>query len=269
MARSAEAVSMPPVPEAIFLDSVHMAVALNAQFIPPAEFSGSLYIRPVQFGSSCQIGLEPPDEFTFCVYVQPHIAFHGHGALKALVSEEFDRAATRGMGRVKVGGNYAPVIRWSSDAKKHGFGVLLHVDSETQTYIDEFSTSGFIGIQSSVDVSGSVSLPKLVIADSPAAIESITSDSVRQIAVSLGWDVIKRPIKLDELPTFSEVLAVGTAAGLVSVSSIHHRSHSKTYEFTAGGPCHQQLSALLKAIQRGEIKDTFGWCDSLRYGDFA
>lgn len=280
---------MPPVPHDLFLDCVHMAVALNAEFIPPADFPGSCYIRPFQFGSSCQIGLEPPDEFVFCVYVQPHIAFHGHGALKALVAEDFDRAATRGMGRFKVGGNYAPVIRWSSEAKEQGAGVLLHVDSETQTYIDEFSTSGFIGIQTSHSASENDSQPKLVIADSAAAIKSITSETVRELAQSLGWEITKRPVrpawfyylvwqnakqvikqvKLDELDTFSEVLAVGTAAGLVSVDSIHHPSKNKTYSFVAGGPCHQKLSTLVTGIQRGDIKDTFGWCESLRYRDYS
>ena len=185
---------MPQVPEELFLKCVHMAVAQNAEFVPPADFSGSLYIRPFQFGSGCQIGLDPPDEFTFCIFVQPHIAFHGHGAIRALVAEDFDRAATRGTGNVKVGGNYAPVARWSREAKKDGWGVLLHVDSKTQTLIDEFSTSGFIGIQGSPDASDGNNEVKLVVADSPAAIESITSSCVAELARSFGWKVEKRPV---------------------------------------------------------------------------
>lgn len=188
MARSAAAVSMPAVDARLFTDCVHMAVSLNAKFVPPADFAGSLYIRPFQFGSSCQIGLDPPDEFTFAVFVQPHIAFHGTGSLRALVAEDFDRAATRGSGHVKVGGNYAPVTRWSAEAKKAGWGVLLHVDSETQKYIDEFSTSGFVGIQNQGQV------PKVVIADSPAAIESITADCVASLAGHVGWEVEKRRV---------------------------------------------------------------------------
>lgn len=199
MIRSAIAVSMPPVPESLFLRSVHMAVALNAEYIPPHDFAGCLYIRPFQFGSGCQIGLEPPDEFTFAVFVQPHIAFHGRGTLlKALVAEDFDRAATRGTGNVKVGGNYSPVIKWSREAKKPengGWNVLLHVDSKTQTCIDEFSTSGFVGITNPghKDAEG-LNTPTVVVADSPAAIESITSDSVVQLAASFGWKVEKRVV---------------------------------------------------------------------------
>ncbi|KAI0873987.1 putative branched-chain amino acid aminotransferase [Hypoxylon argillaceum] len=270
MAKSAVAVSMPPVPEKLFLDCVHMAVALNAEYVPPADFSGSLYIRPMQFGSGCQIGLEPPDEFQFAVFVQPHIAFHGHGALRALVAEDFDRAATRGTGNVKVGGNYAPVIRWSREAKadaKGGWGVLLHVDSKTQTYIDEFSTSGFIGILGQIE--GVNDCPKVVIADSPAAIDSITSDSVAELARSLGWNVEKRLVKLDELMNFTEVLAVGTAAGLVAVTSIHHKSKGVTWNFSDDMPCYQKLKDTLKGIQCGTTKDPAGWCESLRYREFV
>lgn len=270
IARSAESVSMPPVPEQLFLDSVHMAVALNAKYIPPAEFSGSLYIRPVQFGSGCQIGLEPPDEFVFSVFVQPHIAFHGHGALRALVAEDFDRAATRGMGSYKVGGNYAPVMRWSREAKAAGFGVLLHVDSATQSYIDEFSTSGFIGIQPPPeDAAKEGTGPKIVIADSPAAIGSVTSNSVAELAKSFGWEVEKRQVKLDELPTFTEVLATGTAAGLVPISAIRHNLADRTLEFLSDGPFYQKLRDTLKGIQSGKIQDTFGWCEFLRYDEFC
>lgn len=204
MARSAEAVSIPAVPEPLFLTCMHMAIARNPKYVPPADFYGSLYVRPFQFGSSCQIGLKPPDEFLFVVFVQPHIAFHGTGALRALVAESFDRAATRGTGNVKVGGNYATVARWAREAEKDGWGVLLHVDSKTQTYIDAFSTSGFVGIQhgsSSASAIGGASAgnagggrTRVVIADSPAAIESITSNSVAELARSFGWEVDKRRV---------------------------------------------------------------------------
>lgn len=135
----------------------------------------------------------------FCVFVQPHVAFHGYGTLRALVSEDFDRAATRGTGAVKVGGNYAPVIKWSREARKPengGWGVLLHVDSKTQTFIDEFSTSGFIGITRTVDESTKSERTTVVVADSPAAIESITAVTVSELASSLGWEVVKRQVSI-------------------------------------------------------------------------
>lgn len=179
---------MPEVPEALFLDSVHLAVRRNAEYVCPHDVKGSLYIRPFQFGSSAQIGLDPPDEFLFCVFVQPHIAFHGHGAIKALVLDDFDRAATRGSGAVKVGGNYAPVMRWMSEAKRDGYNVLLHLDSQTQTEVDEFSTSSFLGIRESEGKT------TLVIAESAASLDSITADSAAKLAAGLDWVVERRRV---------------------------------------------------------------------------
>ncbi|TDZ20877.1 putative branched-chain-amino-acid aminotransferase TOXF [Colletotrichum orbiculare MAFF 240422] len=186
MRKSAAFVYMPEVPEHLFLTSVHLAVRKNAEYVCPHHVKGSLYIRPFQFGSGSQIGLEPPKEFLFCVFVQPHIAFHGHQAIKALVLDEFDRAATRGSGAVKVGGNYAPVMRWMSEARKEGYNVLLHLDSHTRSDIDEFSTSSFIGIRN--DEHGIT----LIVADSPAALGSITADSTARLAASFGLKVDKR-----------------------------------------------------------------------------
>lgn len=75
-------------------------------------------------------------------------------------------------------------------------------------------------------------------------------------------------MKIDHLSQFSEVLAVGTAAGLVPVSSIHHKSTNQTFDFLTEGPSYQRLSDTLKKLQSGHIEDTFGWCEKLRYDEF-
>jgi branched-chain amino acid aminotransferase len=49
--------SMPPVPEDIFLSAVHEVVSENADFIPPNN-DGALYIRPLVFGSGAILGVE-------------------------------------------------------------------------------------------------------------------------------------------------------------------------------------------------------------------
>uniref|UniRef100_A0A0B7K5V3 Branched-chain amino acid aminotransferase n=1 Tax=Bionectria ochroleuca TaxID=29856 RepID=A0A0B7K5V3_BIOOC len=62
MQHSADVVSMPRVPEELFLKAVRAAVALNAEFVPPHETGAALYIRPQIYGSSAQLGLSPPDD---------------------------------------------------------------------------------------------------------------------------------------------------------------------------------------------------------------
>ena len=71
MQRSAEFICIPPVPEQHFIDCVNKAVAMNAEFVPPYETGAAMYIRPLLFGSSAQLGLNPPDEYTFVVFVMP------------------------------------------------------------------------------------------------------------------------------------------------------------------------------------------------------
>ncbi|KAK1992990.1 D-aminoacid aminotransferase-like PLP-dependent enzyme [Colletotrichum falcatum] len=229
MRRSATFDSMPEVPEDVFLESVQLAVRGNAEYFCPHEVEGSLYIRPFQFCLGTQIG-----------------------AIKALVLDEFDRAATRGSGVVKIGGNYAPVIRWIAETMKKGYTLLLYLGSQTQTEVEEFSTSGFAGIQKGEKET------TVVIADSKSALESITADSSAKIAVSLGWRVEKRT-----LPTLKEVLVAGTASGLAPVSCIHRKSTKETFKFIPDGPAVEPLWGRLKSTQNGTAIDGSGWCHKL------
>ncbi|KAL2260900.1 hypothetical protein VTK26DRAFT_4971 [Humicola hyalothermophila] len=273
MRHSAEFISVPPVPEDLFLDAVRAAVALNAEYVPPHETGAALYVRPQVYGSSAQLGLNPPEEYTFCVFVVPTGVYHGTHPVKALILDEFDRAAPNGTGSAKVGGNYAPVLRWSEKARREGYGITLHLDSRRHEEVDEFSTSGFIGALVGED--GQVTL---VVPDSKAVIDSVTSDSVQRIGESFGWKVEKRAIKYSELPSFTEVMAAGTAAALVPIRSItrrvapslpaHPRVSFKDGEETVTyipegneepGELCVKLLTQLKGIQLGKVEDKFGW----------
>ncbi|KAK4992672.1 hypothetical protein LTR50_001006 [Elasticomyces elasticus] len=260
MQHSASFISIPEVPVELFNKCVHLAVSLNAEFVPPHRTGAAMYIRPLLFGSSAQLGLSPPEEYTFVVYVLPVGVYHGVHPVAALILEDFDRAAPEGTGSAKVGGNYAPVLRFSERARNEGFGITLHLDSQSRTMIDEFSTSGFVGVKEDGQDKYTIVVP-----DSKNVIKSVTSDSVCEIAKSFGWKVECREIKYDELPTFSEVMAAGTAAALVPIKSITMRSRNDEFKYHGGdgepGPVVIKLLSTLKGIQRGKIKDTFGWLD--------
>jgi branched-chain amino acid aminotransferase group II len=188
MQHSAEFISCPPVPDELFLSAVKAAVALNAEFVPPHETGAALYVRPQIYGSSAQLGLSPPEEYTFCVFVVPTGVYHGSHPVKALILDEFDRAAPNGTGSAKVGGNYAPVLRWSDKARNEGYGITLHLDSKNHEEVDEFSTSGFIGALVEGDQI------TIVVPDTKNAIKSVTSESIQEIGRSWGWKVEQRPV---------------------------------------------------------------------------
>lgn len=271
MQHSASFISIPQVPTEVYNKSVHLAVSLNAAFVPPHRTGAAMYIRPLLFGSSAQLGLSPPQEYTFVVFVLPVGVYHGVHPVDALILEDFDRAAPEGTGSVKVGGNYAPVLRHSERARNEGFGITLHLDSKTRSSIDEFSTSGFIGIKQEGQSF------TVVVPDSKNVIKSVTSDSVCDIARSLGWQVERREINYSELPSFTEILAAGTAAALVPIKSITMRSQGDAFHYhgsgkgkaegdTEGepGPACVKLLEMLKGIQQGKIEDKFGWLEEVK-----
>lgn len=259
MMRSAEFISVPPVPEEHFVECVNLAVAMNAAFVPPHETGAAMYVRPLLFGSSAQLGLNPPDEYTFVVFVMPTGVYHGVHAIDALILEDFDRAAPEGTGSAKIGGNYAPVLRHSEKARQKGYGITLHLDSKTRTEIDEFSTSGFLGVKKDGDD------VTLVVPDSKNVIKSVTSESACQIGQDMfGYKFERRRIAYEELKDFTEVMACGTAASLVPIKSITMESKGERFDYPVTeslepGPVCLKLLTTLKGIQQGKIKDGFGW----------
>lgn len=189
MRQSAAAVAMPPPSEELFLECVRLAIVGNSDLVPPHGNPASLYIRPFMLGTGPQMAPVPPHEYTLYVFVGPVYPYLGNKAVDAIVLDEFDRAAPKGVGAVKLGGNYAPVIKWTEQAKKDGFGMTLHLDSLTHSEIDEFSTSAFMGVYINEEV-----VRTLVVTDSQNAIESFTADSCISLAKKVGWKVEKRRV---------------------------------------------------------------------------
>ena len=259
MQRSADYISAPAVPEDHFVRCVELAVAANAEFVPPHQAGGSMYVRPILFGSSAQLALSPCDEYTFVVFVMPTGVYYGQQGMDALILEQFDRTAPEGTGSAKLGGNYGPVLRWSEKAREEGYGITLHLDSETRTEIDEFSTSAFLAIRKDGDQI------TLVVPESKNVIASVTSESVSHIASEIfGYKVEKRPVRYSELHSFAEVMAAGTAATLVPVRSITMKSRNERFEYAGmmddkPGPICSQLAQTLQDIQRGKTNDQFSW----------
>ena len=172
-----------------FLRCVRLAVAGNAEFVPPHASGGAVYIRPVVFGSGPQVHLIPSMEYTMCVYVQPFNATPIKSAVSALVVEDFDRAATRGTGAYKLGGNYAPLYRVMSKARSKGYAITLHLDSRSMNFVEEFSSAGVLGV-----IVNNNKKPTLVRPDSKNILDSVTSDSCMEIARSWGWGTETRPV---------------------------------------------------------------------------
>lgn len=240
---------MPEVSTEMFNAAVDRLIADNADYVPPYGSGGALYLRPFLFGHGAKLGLGPAPAYAFCVLASPVGAYYKGGleAIDALVVENFDRAAPRGVGNIKAAGNYAPDVQPSHDAKAAGFPVCLYLDAQTNTYVEEFSTSNFIGVTHD---------GKVVTPTSDSILPSCTKGVVLQMAEQMGLTVERRPVPWEEVGTLREVAACGTAVVLTPIKSITRGATTHcfdTFETIA------KLYDAVTKLQTGESEDPTGY----------
>ena len=260
--RSAEFLDMPAPSEEMFISMCEEYVRWNIDFLPPYGYNASMYLRPVLIGTDKQLNLKSPVEATFILMGIPAGSYSGAKTLSpvtAVISRDFDRAAPNGTGSYKLGANYAPSFHAYNTAHAMGFTELLFLDPATKTKIDEFGSSNFFGIKD-----GTFVTPL-----SDSVLPSITNKSLQQVALDLGYKVEKRVIPFEELETFEEVNACGTAVVITPIGTITDKPHLKgeevtrVYHFGKGGECgpvSRKLYETLRGIQDGVVPDTHGWC---------
>ena len=96
--------------------------------------------------------------------------------------------------------------------------------------------------------------------ESTSILPSITNKSLMQVAEDLGMKVERRPIPEEELETFEEAGACGTAAVISPISYIDDLDTGKRYSFgDKPGPQSKKLFDTLRGIQYGELEDKHGW----------
>jgi branched-chain amino acid aminotransferase len=256
MQASCRRTMMPELPTDLFVTAIKQVVRDNIEFVPPYSSGGALYVRPLLFGSGPRIGLQPADEYTFLCLVIPVGDYYKGGLAKpvdGLLIEDYDRAAPLGVGSVKVAANYAADLLPNMLGKKQGFPIGLYLDAKTHTCVEEFSTSNFVGINHESNT--------YVTPNSPSVLPSITNKSLMQIAKDEGMTVEQRDIRFDELASFDEVLAVGTAVVVTPVGSITRLGETPVQFGEKGeiGPTTRRLYDRVRAIQNGEAEDIHGW----------
>lgn len=251
---TARGVMMAEVPTELFMEMAKLVVKLNDRFIPPYESGASLYLRPLLIGTGPQVGVKPADEYMFCIFVSP-VGPYFKGGFKAnnyVIVREFDRAAPFGTGRFKVGGNYAASLYANHLAHEKGYSCEFYLDAKEKKYIDEAGAANFFGIKDNTYIT-----PK-----SSSILPSITNKSLQQIALDLGMKVECRQIPVEELETFEEAGACGTAAVISPIGRIDDIEVGKSYEFSKDGqpgPKSLELYNALRNIQYGIAEDKHGW----------
>ncbi len=245
---------MAKMPVEKFEEAVLKAVQLNVKFVPPYESGATLYIRPVLFGSGPQVGVKPATEYTFIIFVTPVGPYFkgGFQTTPFVIMREYDRSAPLGMGKYKVGGNYAASLVAGQRAHELGYSNIFYLDAKEKKYIDECGAANFFGIKNNTYIT-----PK-----SSSILPSITNKSLMVLAQEMGLNVEQRQVAVEELASFEEAGACGTAAVISPIQRIDDFDEKKSYIFSPDGKpglISDKLYHKLIGIQYGDEPDTHGW----------
>lgn len=243
---------MPELPTERFNEMVDKVVRLNQEFIPPYESGATLYIRPLLIGTSAQVGVHPADEYLFLIFVTPVGPYFKGGffANPYVIIRDHDRSAPLGTGIYKVGGNYAASLLANKKAHELGYACEFYLDAKEKKYIDEAGAANFFGIKNNTYITPL----------STSILPSITNKSLMQLAEDMGIKVERRQIPEEELETFEEAGACGTAAVISPISRIDDVETGKSYVFgEKPGPISEKLFNKLRNIQYGIEEDVHGW----------
>ncbi|NPA67992.1 MAG: branched-chain amino acid aminotransferase [Chlorobi bacterium] len=254
---SANGILMAPPPKELFKKMLKKVIRKNKKYIPPYGTGASLYIRPVLFGTGPQVGVKPAEEYLFVIFVTPVGPYFKEGfkPVSMLITREYDRAAPLGTGKYKVGGNYAASLTSMKKAHDEGYASVLYLDAKEKKYIDECGPANFFGIKNNTYIT-----PK-----SDSILPSITNKSLLRLAEHLGLKTERRKVELEELETFDEAGACGTAAVITPIGKIVDDTTGKVYEFkNAPGEISTKLYKKLLAIQTGDEEDIFGWTEIIK-----
>jgi branched-chain amino acid aminotransferase len=246
-----------PEPDPEQLAAMVKAVIARCRDAVP-EAPGALYLRPLLFGTTANIGAAatPAVEASLIVLASPVWDYFAGGMqpLRILVDDQNTRSAAH-LGMVKTGGNYAAAMgpTLAARAQHQVDQVLFCPGSEVQ----ETGAANFLLIRDG---------ELLTRALDTTFLHGVTRDSLLTLARDLGFRVVERVFDVAEMLAWAEsgeAALSGTAAVLAGVGTLIHRT--REYRVGSGqvGPLTQSLRARLVAIQQGESPDLHGWLQAV------
>ena len=254
MRQSARQLVLPEPDAAQLADMVRAVIDRCRDAVPEAP--GALYLRPILFGTTANIGAAatPTAEASLIVLASPVWDYFSGGVkpLRILVDDENTRSAAQ-MGMVKTGGNYAAALgpTLSARAKYQVDQVLFSPGGQVQ----ETGASNFVLIRDGELLTRSLDTTFL---------HGVTRDSLLTLARDLGYKVSERVFDVKEMLEWvktGEAALSGTAAVLAGVGTLIYRGTDHRVGNGDVGPLTRALRAQLVAIQQGDAPDAHGWLE--------
>ena len=222
------------------------------------EAPGALYLRPILFGTTANIGAAatPSAEASLYVLASPVWDYFAGGMkpLRILVDDQNTRSAAQ-MGMVKTGGNYAAALGPTLRARaEHQVDQVLFCPGGQ---VQETGAANFVLIRDRELLTRSLDTTFL---------HGVTRDSLLTLAADLGYKVSERAFDVQEMLEWvktGEAALSGTAAVLAGVGTLIYQGAEHRVATGEVGPLTRALRTQLVAVQQGEAPDRHGWLERL------
>src|SRR5215472_10558537 len=252
--RTAARLAMPEIPESLFRDGLVELIRTDHEWVPYRQ-GGSLYVRPVYFGTDDSLMVRPATRYRFVIFTAPGGPYFAQ-PIRLLAEETYVRAFPGGTGDAKTAGNYGGGLLAAKLAQAKGYHNVLWLDGKERCFIEE---SGVMNIM--FHISGAAITPPL----GGTILPGVTRDSVLTLLRDTNAKIEERSISVDEVlaahaaGTLQEAFGIGTAAVIAPIATIGYRG--KDYEIPSGSKTGlaAQLYSKLTAIQTGRSPDPHNW----------
>jgi branched-chain amino acid aminotransferase len=255
---SARRLAMPALDPHAFVAACEALLRADAGSVPTSS-GESLYLRPMMIATEAALGVRPAGEYLFVVMASPVGSYFtsGNQTITVWATPDYTRAAAGGVGSAKCAGNYAASLAARLQGAAHGCEETLWLDAVEHRWIEELGGMNVVFVHAG---------PGGPIVVAPPAggtvLDGVTRRSVLELARHLGYEVVERPVSIDEAcepGAFDEALACGTAAGAVAIGAIRSPSGGHVVGRGQPGPVTVRLRDALLALQEGRAPDPFGW----------
>ncbi len=252
--QSARLLVLPEPDVAQVADMVRAVINRCRDAVPEAP--GALYLRPIIFGTTANIGAAttPTTEAMLVVLASPVWDYFAGGEkpLRILVDDQNTRSAQH-MGMVKTGGNYAAALTpiMNARAKHQADQVLFCPEGQVQ----ETGAANFILIREGELMTRGLDSTFL---------HGVTRDSLLTMGRDMGYTVTEKQFDVLEMLDWvrsGEAALSGTAAVLAGVGTLIYADIEHRVGTGQVGAVTKALRAKLVAVQRGEAPDVHGWLE--------
>jgi branched-chain amino acid aminotransferase len=247
--------SMPIIPENLFVECVRKLVELDREWIPNKP-GYSLYIRPFMFSTDEFVGIRPSENYKFMIFSSPVGAYYNE-PVNVLIEEHYTRAAEGGVGRAKAAGNYGASLYPAKQGQLKGYHQLLWTDAKTHEYVEESGTMNIVFV-----IDGKIITPS---EESDTILRGITKRSVLEVAQQWGYEIEERKISVKEViesiknGSCTEAFGAGTAATIAHIHKIGFRGEDFVLPAIESRTFSLKMSNYLSDLKSGVVEDEWGW----------